>query len=135
MDPLSEGGSLHPFSILSNRERAFSNQRSPMLVMMLALLAKRLTALANIRLGDASQIYTHTRALSLPLSLLTDDPQKDDNGENDVVQEPTERVHAGLTAVMLEGGKAQPAILSILSRNNRRKAAYRRATSVSARKS
>jgi len=34
-------------------------------------------------------------------SLLTDNPEKDDNGENDVVQEPTKRVHAGLTAVML----------------------------------
>jgi len=38
---------------------------------------------------------------NIGLSLLTDDPEKDDNGKSDVVQEPTERVHAGLTAVML----------------------------------
>jgi len=37
----------------------------------------------------------------ISFSLLTDNPEKDDNGENDVVQEPTKRVHAGLTAVML----------------------------------
>lgn len=37
----------------------------------------------------------------LALALLTDDPEQDDNGENDVVQEPTERVHAALTAVIL----------------------------------
>lgn len=35
------------------------------------------------------------------LSLLTDNPEKDDNGENDVVQEAIKRVHADLTAVML----------------------------------
>lgn len=35
------------------------------------------------------------------LSLLTDNPEKDDNGENDVVQEPTKRIHVDLTAVML----------------------------------
>lgn len=62
---------------------------------------------------------------SASLSLLTDNPEKDDNGENDVVQEPIKRVHAGLTAVML--AEKRPARYSaILSRNNRLEAAYRR---------
>lgn len=39
--------------------------------------------------------------IDVSLSLLTDNPEKDDNGENDVVQEATKRIHAGLTAVML----------------------------------
>lgn len=59
------------------------------------------------------------------LSLLTDNPEKDDNGENDVVQEPIKRVHAGLTAVML-AEKRSARYSAILSRNNRLEAAYRR---------
>lgn len=39
--------------------------------------------------------------IDVSLSLLTDNPEKDDNGENDVVEEATKRVHAALTAVML----------------------------------
>lgn len=39
--------------------------------------------------------------IGVTLSLLTDNPEKDDNGENDVAQESTKRVHAGLTAVIL----------------------------------
>lgn len=59
------------------------------------------------------------------LSLLTDNPEKDDNGENDVVQEPIKRVHAGLTAVML-AEKRSARYSAIPSRNNRLEAAYRR---------
>lgn len=55
--------------------------------------------LRAIEIYFCEMIYGSDRCLAL--SLLTDYPEKDDNGENDVAQEAIKRVHAGLTAVML----------------------------------
>lgn len=74
--------------------------------------------------NSAEMIYGSPTTIR-SLSLLTDNPEKDDNGENDVVQEPIKRVHAGLTAVML-AEKRSARYSAIPSRNNRLEAAYRR---------
>lgn len=93
-------------------------------------VTKRLSHATIIHFCEISMDATIRPIVSL--SLLTDNPEKDDNGENDVVQEATKRVHAGLTAVML-AEKLRPILSAILSQNNRLKTAYRRAISVTAR--
>lgn len=69
----------------------------------------------------------------LALALLTDHPEKDDNGVYDVVQEPTERIHADRTAVILANSPRPDTPRFLREIIGGSGCSYRRAISASAR--